>query len=351
MASKAKEASTVFQQLKGGYVKPYRNSDKNNVTKLEKRTLGNVTQWITIRGKHKDLPILLFLHGGPGSPQTGAQMYYNADLEDDFLVVNWDQRGSGKSYSPEVTPESMNVEQLLSDCYELVKYLTKQFRQKKVFLMGHSVGAVLGLLFVQKFPELVEAYVGINQPVKRDEEEIRSYQFALSMAKAKNHKKAILQLERIGSPKNGFYHSVDDLVTQRTWLTKFNGVTYKLKAASVNIHYILSSHLTLKEKLSFMKGFGFSSTHLWDELTKINFFHLVSEVNVPVYFIAGKHDRIVFSDRLKEYYDFLKAPKKEIYFFEESGHYACFEEANKFNLIMKEVKNNHLIKLNKMEVI
>ncbi|MCM3767680.1 alpha/beta fold hydrolase [Neobacillus niacini] len=101
----------MLKRLIGGYVSPYRDKQgklvPTSVSILEKVKLGGVEQWITIRGRNKELPILLFLHGGPGSPQTGAQQKYNRDLEDHYLVVNWDQRGSGKSFSPEVTAETM----------------------------------------------------------------------------------------------------------------------------------------------------------------------------------------------------------------------------------------------------
>ena len=144
---------------------------ENSVSKLEKLTLGGIEQWITVRGKQKELPILLYLHDGPGSPQTGAQRKYNAILEDYFLVVNWDQRGAGKSYTPHIPADTMNFEQLLSDAYELVLYLKDTYQKEKIFLMGHSFGAALGLLFAHRYPELIQAYIGINQPVFWEEEE------------------------------------------------------------------------------------------------------------------------------------------------------------------------------------
>ncbi|MFD2445315.1 alpha/beta fold hydrolase [Bacillus sp. CGMCC 1.16607] len=332
----------MLKWLFGGYIKPVTDQNgkviPNSVAELEKIKIGGVDQWITIKGKSKDMPILLFLHGGPGSPQTGAQRKYNAELEEHYIVVNWDQRGSGKSFSKEISPESMNVNQILSDANELVHYLLRRFGQKKLFIMGQSVGAAYGLLFTSRHPELIHAFIGINQPVLRKEEEIRSYQFTLETARKNQNQKAIRQLEAIHLPENGIYRDVNHLVTQRTWLTKFNGVTYEKNAASINVNYLLSSHLTLKEKIKFMKGFQFSSTHLWNEITSLNFFELVPEVKVPVYFIAGKHDRIVFMDLVQEYYRFLKAPKKELIVFDKSGHLACFEENVAFNLLMVKVK-------------
>lgn len=337
----------MIKSIVGGYMPPYRDHNGKRVTgsvsKLEKIMLGGVEQWYTIRGKSNELPLLLFLHGGPGSPQTGAQRRYNSSLEQHYLVVNWDQRGSGKSYSSNVLPESMTLQQLISDIDELIVHLLEKYKKEKLFIMGQSLGAVLGLTYINKYPEKIYAYVGINQPVNRAEEEKKSYQFSLEQAKIQNNQKAIMQLESIGFPINGVYNSMDDMVTQRKWLTKFNGVTFKKNANFININYFLSSHLTLKEKATFMKGFGFSATHLWNEMTSINFFNSIKEVNVPVYFVVGRHDRIVFIDEVEKYFHFLQAPTKQLIIFEKSGHLACFEEEDIFNELMNKQVLSHEI--------
>lgn len=92
--------------------------------------------------------------------------------------------------------------------------------------------------------------------------------------------------------------------------------------------------MTFREKLQFFNGFGFSSTHLWDEFMGLDFFELVPEIKVPVYFVAGRHDRITFADLIEEYFHYVKADHKYFITFEQSGHLACFEEADRFNQVM-----------------
>lgn len=300
---------------------------------LQKITLGGEEQWYVARGDTAELPLLLFLHGGPGSPQTGAQHKFNRELEKHFLVVNWDQRGGGKSYRPDMKAEELTLEQLLSDAVELTRHLLQRFGKDKLYVMGQSMGALMGLQFAERHPELIQAYVGINQPVDRIREEERSYEFTLQEAKRRNIRKAIRALEEVGPPVNGSYKSINDLVTQRTWLTKFGGVTYEKSGLWINLHYIFSSHLTWKERTRFMKGFGFSSTALWGELNSTSLFDKIKEVQVPVYFIMGEHDRIVH-DTVIRFAEVIRAPYKELIVFEKSGHLACFEEAERFNDIM-----------------
>lgn len=134
----------MIRKFIGSYMPPYRDAKGNIVTgsvsALEKIMLEGVEQWYTIRGRSKNLPLLLFLHGGPGSPQTGAQRKYNDSLEEHYLVVNWDQRGSGKSFSSKASAESMTLTQLISDAnfinlqYFLSTHLT--FKGKTPFMKG-----------------------------------------------------------------------------------------------------------------------------------------------------------------------------------------------------------------------
>ncbi|WP_010270940.1 alpha/beta fold hydrolase [Paenibacillus senegalensis] len=303
------------------------------IHQIRKVMLGGTYQWFTIRGRHADLPLLLFLHGGPGSPQAGALRKFNRELEEHYLVVNWDQRGSGKSYNAQIPPDTMNIAQLLSDAHQLVQLLLNEHSRHKVFIVGHSMGALLGMLYVHQHPEFVQAFVGINQPVNRSEEETLSYSYCLQKARDKDLRKAILQLERIGPPNHGSYSSMDDLVIQRKWLTRFGGVTHKKNALSINIHCLLSSHFSWKDRLNFMKGFTYTMQHMWQEFNHVNLFEAVSAVEVPLVFIKGCHDKIVH-DFIDPYCRSISAPYKEIVQFDQSGHLACFEEPELFNQLM-----------------
>src|SRR3989339_947877 len=117
-----------------------------SISSIEKVTLGGVEQYIIVRGEDSSKPVMLFLHGGPGSPEFAFINKTNPDLENDFVMVYWEQRGAGKSYSKEIPVESMNLDQFISDTKELSEYLAKRFNQEKIYIMGHSWGSFLGIL-------------------------------------------------------------------------------------------------------------------------------------------------------------------------------------------------------------
>jgi len=79
---------------------------------------------------------MLFLHAGQGSPEVAFIKHYNRDIENDFVMVYWEQGGAGKSYSDDIPPESMNLDQMVADTRELSEYLVNRFNSEKIFLMG-----------------------------------------------------------------------------------------------------------------------------------------------------------------------------------------------------------------------
>lgn len=293
-----------------------------------------------IRGENRNHPILFHFHGGPGGSQIGNFRKYLSELEKDFLVINWDQRGAGKSFHPNIPNETMNMGQLVEDAKEVISYVLNRFQKNKVILTGQSFGSVLGVLFVDKHPELVHAYIGINQVVCRREEELQCYETTLKMARDRGDKKAIEDLTKMGKPMNGSYPKAKDLVRQRGIITKYKGVSYKKSTHLIQFSSIFCSELTLKEKMNFMKGFTFSFETLWEEWSDLNLREKIKEVNVPIYFIAGRHDKIVPVDSTTKYFEMLQAPKKELIIFEESGHLACFEESKKFCELLRLIKES-----------
>lgn len=119
---------------------------------------------------------------------------------------NWDQRGAGKSYSSELSVESMNISQFISDTRELVQMLCRRFLRDKIFLIGHSWGSVLGLYFAHQYPSYLHAYIGMGQVINMREGELISYRYALKRAHEEKDVEAIEILEQIGTPpyKGGF---------------------------------------------------------------------------------------------------------------------------------------------------
>ena len=164
--------------------------------------MGGVDQHILIRGKNVNNPVLLTIDGGPGQSEIYLSHLLNGPLEKHFTIVNWDQQGAAKSYSKSVKPETMNLEQMLSDAEELILYLKKRLNKEmeKFYLHGHSFGTILGMLMVNRYPQYFSSYVGVAQCTRLQENLMVSYEYVMNKAKETGNQKAIKDLESIGKP-------------------------------------------------------------------------------------------------------------------------------------------------------
>lgn len=314
------------------------------IASLEKVRLGGAEQWIQIRGDDRAKPILLFLHSGPGFPEMPFA-HVNAALEKDFVVVQWDQRGAGKSYSSSIPESSMTVEQFIADTHELVELLLQRFGRAKLILVAHSWGSIVGALTVAKYPELFDAYVGISQAVDPPESERMMYRFALDAATKRGNEKAATELRRLGEPP---YTGFADYRTMKNWVHRFRDAGYSEISPWKFARLALASPVySWGDLLRLVLGMRFSFSHLWQEVFyRTDLFKQAPKLDVPVYFFLGRHDRTVTASAAlaERYFASLEAPKgKHLIWFENSGHWPQLEEPEKFcTVLTKELsKTDH----------
>lgn len=310
------------------------------LAKLETVTLGGVGQSILIRSADTRNPILLYLHSGPGSTEMVAFRAAHPNLEKHFTVVTWEQRGTGKSFGSSLRQEDMTMEQMVSDTGELMKYLLERFHQEKLFVVGHSWGTALGLMAAEKYPQYIYAYAGSGQEVKPAEAEKLSYAYTLASAQAAGNAAAVKELKQLNEdypyltmPENPNWYA--DLKTERKWLVQFGGEAYQRDNCSFMITPALGlSEYTLNDFIRFAKGSEFSLKALWPEVMKLDFKQTLQKINVPVFFLQGRHDQNTPSALLLDYYAILDAPEKELIWFENSGHHPMYEEPEKYDEIL-----------------
>lgn len=313
---------------------------EGSVAEIQRIEIGGVKQFVIIRGKSTKNPVLLMLHGGPGSPQAHMNLKYNKELENHFIVVNWDQRGAGGSYSKGLPKESININRMVEDTRELSNYLINRFQKEKIFILGHSWGSYLGMRTIYKYPELYQAYIGIGQVSDQRKSEELSYQFVLNKAKETKNKKAIRELERIGYPENGLYKDGEkSMMKERNWVIHYGGAAWKRSKKDLISIYVMPlikfREYTIIDKINYLRGMGISQTMLWDSIMNQQLVDLVKKVDVPVYMLQGRHDYQTCFDLAKIYFDSLQAPKKEFFEFSNSAHMLPYNlEIDKFHDIM-----------------
>lgn len=298
----------------------------DSIAEIKKVKIGGVEQALLIRGNNKNNPVILFLHGGPGQSEIGYIREYQKKLEEKFVVVRWDQRGAGISFTKDIPKESFTIEQFLKDTDEITDYLREEFNQPKIFICGHSWGTVLGTLAVKNNPEKYLAYISVGQVVNMRENEKISYDFALRKAKEVNDEEGIKDLQSIE-----IAYTFENMMSYRKYVGKFGGVIKTEPKKGMGSSLLMSTEYRLFDKLNYQKRILHSAKLMNSELFNINFMEDVKELEVPTYFIIGKDDYTCVFPLVEKFYKQLKAPKKELIVFENSAHLPQLEENEKFN--------------------
>ena len=304
-----------------------------SIAEVKYLRLGGIDQWVMMRGESLANPPLILLHGGPGMTEMRIFRHFNAPLEKSFTVVNWDQRGAGKSFDPRIPRTSMTVEQFIADLDELVDAVCKRVGKNKVVIYGHSWGSALGVLYAARFPEKVAAYVGSGQIGDWPASEASSYAFALAEAQRHRDRNTLKKLRAIGPPP----HTAKRLWIQRTCLQRIEG---QLEAKTIwNAGRILLGRpeSSIFDLLNLVRGFRFSLDAMWGEVSRLNLLKVAPALQMPIFFLLGRRDHWVPPETSVAYFDALTAPSKKLVWFEESGHEPFVDEPAKFNAAMVEL--------------
>ncbi len=305
-----------------------------SIASLERVRLGGVLQSLVIRGCSVANPVLLYLHGGPGTSELGMLRTYNMpSLEQRFTVAVWDQRGAAKSYGALKPASGMTVERLVADTGELVELLCRRFGQQRIYLVGHSWGSALGVLAVKRQPERFHAYVGVAQMVNMLDGERLSYAWTLEQARQAGDRRSVAKLERIGMPPYS-PPMRPKVITQRAILARYGGEVYGSRSGGMMI--VLSCLLRTSEygwldRVNYFRGIFASMDLLWPQIMSIDLFEQTPKLDVPVYFLLGRHDYEAPSILAERYFRALVAPRKRLIWFGRSAHFVNTEESDAFN--------------------
>jgi len=302
--------------------------------------IGGVKQGMFIRGKDIKNPVLLFVHGGPSFPEYFLVDKYPVGLEDHFTVCYWEQRGGGISYTPDVTLESMTLEQLASDAIEVTNYLCYRFNKEKIYIMAHSGGTAFAIQAIESHPQLFHAYIGIAQITRQAESEVLCYKYMMDQYLANGNSKMVVELNKYPILENEslilpFFNSVlRDKAQHDLGIGTMHNMRSIIK--DVFLPVWTCKAYTIREKLniwiskfSFLKKSGLRGEIIQSDITA-----KVTRLEIPVYFFSGRYDLTVNKDLSKEYLGKIEAPVKGFYTFNNSAHSPMFEEPQKLKEIL-----------------
>ena len=303
-------------------------------------TVGGTQQWLSVRGRDSRNPVILFIHGGPASPEMQTSWTWAGAWEDYFTVVQWDQRGAGKSYvanDPAVIGPTLSLKRISEDAAEVVQYLRQRYQKDKVFVIGHSWGSVVGLTLAHEHPEWLYAYVGMGQVISGPENEGFGYRLTLQQAETLKNTDAIKELKAIAPyPEADGSLTVEKITLERKWSVSFGGLSYGRKDLDFYSDLAeLSPDYSLADVAAVDQGAELSLPRLLPDLINFDFTN-VTRYGCPMFMFEGRYDTTTPSQITADWFKRVLAPKKGFVWFENSAHMIEVEEPGRVLLHLVE---------------
>ena len=297
--------------------------ESGSVAKLTRIEVNGDQQYLLIRGRSRENPVLLFVHGGPGMPAMFLAHSFQRELERDFVVVHWDQRAAGKSFRTGIDPSSISTSQFLDDLFVVVDRLRDQFGQEQIYLLGHSHGSYLGILAAFQRPELFQAYIGVGQVV--DEERAFAYQRA--------------ELAKIGAEIGLGPETELSRANIEGFIFKAGGGLYCCQAFTpLLLTGLMAPEYSLMEAYNVKRGSSFSSRHMRFDVVPGAIGDAIQELHLPVYMISGRYDLTTPTPMSRAFLEQLVAPRKTFFEIEEAAHFPFYEQPERFAAVMTQIK-------------
>jgi pimeloyl-ACP methyl ester carboxylesterase len=312
------------------------NYPGRDVDVQEEVEIGGMRQWIMANGKREDLPVLLWLHGGPGAAQMPVARYFNSNLEEEFIVVHWDQRGAGKSNPKDFDESTMTVEQFIQDTHELTQYVKERFDKEKIYLLGHSWGSQIGIVTASRYPEDYIAYIGVAQLANSDHGHVIAHEELERRIKEKGNNKDLETLSMLDGPP---YRNHSEFVSFAKLLDKYN-MHMDVKMSKLVMAGLGSGVYSITDFRQWFAGASRGSGPMWAETQGWDLMESVPHIDVPAFFIIGEHDyntpAVLMDPVMKE----LEAPRgKELIVFKNAAHTPFFADPERFFMEMKRIKS------------
>jgi pimeloyl-ACP methyl ester carboxylesterase len=291
--------------------------------------LGGARQVVNVRGADRANPILLFIHGGPGAVEMPIAWSFQRPWEDFFTVVQWDQRGAGRSYllnDPNVIAPTMTLDRYRDDAIELIERLRTKYGQRKVFVLGHSWGSAVGLAVAANRPDLLHAYVGMGQIIDFKDNERVGMAWTIEQARKRGDMEAVREVEKLQPYPDGGTFTIEQADGWRKHATRYGALAAYRQDANFYLRAPrLSPEYTAADRQAWSDGATFTVRTLFPRLADLSF-RDTRKLDVPVIMLLGRHDYATPSVITQEWITRLSAPKKQVIWFEHSAHLPMIEQ-------------------------
>lgn len=291
--------------------------------------IGGIEQWIGIRGENRENPVLLVIHGGPGSSYSIFTPRIRS-WERHFTIVQWDQRGSGKTYgrTGAVGSGTLTMDRLTRDGIEVAEHVCARLHKEKVILLASSFGSTFGLSMARQRPDLFSAYAGTDQNTGMIRGREANHKATIERLRELGLTKGVATLERMGPDPTKW--SAKDFTTAARWTMKSDRRSYDQAIRLLKSAIWFSPSHTLLDIKRFISSMQFSLDRLFPEIPAYDAWEQGTEFEIPFFIFQGANDVVTPIGQARAFFDDVTAPEKGFAVIPDAGHFAAFVQPDVF---------------------
>lgn len=298
------------------------------ISLVESVNIGGYQQKIAIEGKSKSLPIVICLHGGPGSPipfSVGCRGLF-PDITERLTMVYWDQLGCGiNNYKID---DGFTISHFVKMTIDLIKDIRVRFPNNKLYLFGMSWGSILALHSALQVPDLIDGVVTCGQVITAPMLSESAFD-AIEMSSAPEKKKSFARDLRSRRTNLSLKDMMELSKIIRKYTDGYNNHSSKSAPVGDIIKgLLLSPDYRFKDFVAIVKNGYMKNESLMQEMATSDLSELFTRITIPYHIFQGETDIVTSTKDVLWLVDGLNNKNISCTVLHNAGHFPSEEGMN-----------------------
>jgi pimeloyl-ACP methyl ester carboxylesterase len=294
------------------------------ITDTVKLEINGSSQKIRMCAEHTGLPPLLIVQAGPGLPLLHEVRKFQQllQLEKDFLVSYWEQRGCGKASQQDA--KSVSLLQQVDDLRAILRWLRDETKHT-VIVFGISLGATIALRAVENEPDIVKSVIAISPDANTVESDASVYSFFQDQSALARDNRLSGRVKKLGRPPytdsaafQGRASLLADLGTIEQG-KNFNAILRETLFAMIRTYGLFGTAKALR-------NMNLIQRKLLPELMSLDLFDNPPRLAVPVHYVFGEQDALTPGAIVQRLPAAIEAPACTAILVPNAGHMVHFDQ-------------------------
>jgi pimeloyl-ACP methyl ester carboxylesterase len=294
------------------------------ITDTVKLGINGSIQRVRMCAERTGLPPLLIVQAGPGLPLLHEVRKFQRllQLEKDFLVSYWEQRGCGNA--SQKGAKSVSFLQQVDDLRAILRWLHHETKHT-VIVVGISLGATIALRAVENEPDKVKSVIAISPDANTAESDACVYSFLQDQSVLARDGRLSARVKKLGRPpytNSAAFQGRASLLADLGTIERgknFNAILRETLFAMIRTYGLFGAAKALR-------NMNLIQRKLLPELVSLDLFANPPRLAVPVHYVFGEQDALTPGAIVQRLPAAIEAPACTAILVPNAGHMVHFDQ-------------------------